>query len=198
LVNLVPGFDKPVRRLDIGGITLRTRIGWSPFGGGFVVASAQGKAGAAGPGGATHGKTPDAKLPLAVHNHWFVTVDPAGPADAATVVLLVASGADDTVVNRLVNEVSSSLPRFFGDLRRRAAPPTTGATPTPDPAVTPVPGGPFDTYGSGPFDNPATPAPGGPFDTYSSGPFNSPAPPSSGPYGSGSSGQPTDPTNPFS
>lgn len=52
-----------------------------------------GIAGAAGRSGDRVGATPDARLPLAVHNSWFVLHDPRGPENAATVVLLVGGDA---------------------------------------------------------------------------------------------------------
>ena len=176
LVDLVGGLEKPVRRLTIGDITLETRIGLSPFGTGFVVASAPGRAGAAGPDGATHGKTPDAKLPLAIHNRWFVLIDPNGAPDAATLVLMVAGGVDSTDIDRMITEVSSTLPRFIGDLRARAKPSDAGPTPVPAGAQSSSHDGPF---GGGPFG-------GGPFGG---------SPPPSGPYGS--DGPPVDPNSPF-
>lgn len=183
LVNLVRGLDKPARKLDLGGITLRTRIGLSPFGAGFVVATAPGRAGAAGKAAAMHGKTPDAKLPLAVHNTWFVLRDPAAPAEVATVVLLVGGDAGAQVIDRLVTEISSTLPRVLTELVGRTAksggtsgtPPTTA--PSGDnpfgPGAAPTAGAnPFAQGGGAPYNHPYSPSGANPF---------SPGPPPAGP-----------------
>lgn len=191
LVNLVQGLDKPARRLDLGGITLRTRIGLSPFGAGFVVASAPGRAGAAGKSGAMHGKTPDAKLPLAVHNTWFVLRDPADPADVATVVLLVGGDAGAAVIERLLTEIASALPRVLPDLVARVA--KTAGTPPPAPSG-PGGGNPFGAGGSPAVSqNPFGPGGGGPGGGGGGAPYQPPyQPPTGNPFGSSgaSSGNP--------
>lgn len=208
LVNLVQGLDKPARRLDLGGITLRTHIGLSPFGAGFVVASAPGRTGAAGKSAAMHGKTPDAKLPLAVHNTWFVLRDPAGPPDAATVVLLVGGDAGTQVIERLVSEINASLPRVLSDLVAKT---TTGGNTPPSSEVRGD--NPFEPSGSSAAGaNPFAPGGGNPYGQPSQGgnPFGSGAPPSGGPFSPGppsyrqpSYGQPSQgspsrgPSNPF-
>ncbi|TRW86211.1 VWA domain-containing protein [Mycolicibacterium sp. 018/SC-01/001] len=154
---LVPGLDKPARRLDLGsGVQLRAKMGIAPFGSGYVVAKAPGRAGAAGRAGATIGKTPDAKLPLAVHNTWFVLHDPTGPAEFATVVLLAGVDADYQLVQRLVDEVIGSVPKIVSDLRARAAsdhdePP--GSNQQADPFGT-EPGGVPNPFAGGARDNP--------------------------------------------
>lgn len=197
LVNLVQGLDKPTRRLMIGDITLRTHTGPSPFGAGFVVASTPGRAGAAGKTAAMYGKTPDAKLPLAVHNTWFVLRDPADPPDLATVVLLVGGDAGAQVIDRLTTEITSTLPRVLTELGARTAKPVgpPGAPPSAQqprgdnpfaPSQAPTAGAnPFGTGGStphgAPYGNPFAPGPPSP-----PGPPPRPSPPDRG-----------DPTNPF-
>lgn len=173
LVHLVEGLHGPVRRLDIGGVELRARVGLSPFGTGFVVATASGLVGAAGKSGTSHGKPPSAKLPLAVQNTWFVLHDPVGPEEAATVVLLVGGDAGRPVVDRLTAEITEALPRVLADLRRRCA------------DSTPSPGDSSPT--------PAT-ASGNPFGSTTTG--SASAPPSGNPFGGGSSGAPAA-GNPF-
>ncbi|PZU02214.1 MAG: hypothetical protein DI630_09325 [Gordonia sp. (in: high G+C Gram-positive bacteria)] len=136
LVELVRGLDKPARRLDLGGIELRTRTGLSPLGAGYVVAKAAGRSGAGSKSPAMHGKTPDARLPLAVHNCWFVVHDPAGPAEKATVVLLAGGDAGSQQVNSLVEDMTRHLPRTLEELRSRAsveAPAGTGGQPQAQP-----------------------------------------------------------------
>lgn len=191
LVNLVAGLDKPARRLQIGPATLRTHIGWSPFGAGYVIASAPGHAGAAGRSGATHGKTPDAKLPLAVHNTWFVLHDPTGPPEAATVVLLVSGDADRSRISALTDEVSSSLPQILPRLRARAAPSeSTPAGDTGGSADNPFSGGSPTRQESNPFAAGGPAADGSPFaaggGVGGANPFGAAAsePTSSNPFGS--------------
>lgn len=199
LVDLVPGLDQPVRKLEVGNITLKTRIGLSPLGGGFVVASKPGYAGSTGPDGTTHGKTPDAKLPLAVHNHWFVLIDPSVQSEDATLVLMVAGGAEESVVNGMLAEVSSNLPRVVTDLRAKAKSRGEGDA-EPQHAHSAPGGGGFDAPAGSPFGG--TPLPNGPFggtpSAPPSGPYGGaspppPSPPPGGPFG----GQSNDPQSPF-
>jgi len=138
LVQLVQGLDGRTRRLQIDAVELRTRIGFSPFGRGYVVASSPGRAGAGGPDGAMDGKTPDAKLPLAVHNSWAVFHDPYGPAEAASVLLLVGSEAGRDVTDRLAAEIAERLPQILLELRKQTT--ANGMPPTPS-----------DRAGSNPF-----------------------------------------------
>ncbi|GAB19899.1 hypothetical protein GOEFS_096_00760 [Gordonia effusa NBRC 100432] len=176
LVRMVPGLDKPARDLDLGGgVRLRARIGLAPFGTGFVVATAPGSAGAAGKTGATHGKTPDAKLPLAVHNSWFVLHDPNGPANAATVVVLAGADATPAVRNRIDAEIASTLPRILGELRTKAA----GAQPNP-PGTSGPDGGQSNPFGGGQPPPPLTNPFAGPPTTGN--PFGPPQRPPHGPY----------------
>ena len=160
-VRLVPGIVSSTRKLDLGGITLRARIGRSPFGTGYVVASAPGMAGAAGRSGDRTGPTPDARLPLAVHNTWFVLHDPRGPEQEATVVLLVGGDAGREVIDRLVADVTEYLPRVLPQLRADAL---RNVPEDQRPAPQSGPGNPFGGGGSGggaPA-NPFGPPPGGP------------------------------------
>lgn len=218
LVRLVEGLAGPTRRLAVGDVELRARIGFSPFGAGFVVASAPGLAGAGGRSGDTHKKTPDAKLPLAVQNTWFLLHDPNGPEDAAVVVLLVGGDAGRSVIDRLVAEVKEAVPRVLPDLRRRAklGAPQNGSTAAPSDSD-PFGGNPFGTGGGNavPSGNPfAGGAPSGsplglnsPPPTGNPNPFGAPGstppPPRPGsanpdPFGGGSQPGPgPDSSNPF-
>lgn len=186
-VSLVPGLDGPTRRLDLGGLQLRTRIGRSPFGAGRVVATASGMAGAAGRSGETTGKTPDALLPLAVHNSWLTLHDPYGPETSATIVMLVGADADRTVIDRLAREVADNAPKVLAQLRSKALA-NLPAEQRPD-----APAGPPNPFGSG-GQGPAQPV-GNPF-------APSTGAPSVNPYPSGSPYPPATPTgapgsNPF-
>lgn len=194
LVQLVQGLDGPARRLDIGGIELRTKVGLSPFGAGFVVANAPGLVGAAGKGGATHGKPPSAKLPLAVQNTWFVLHDPAGPEDAATVVLLVGGDARRSTVDKLSAEITEALPRVLSELRRRAAESAPPPSDDADPARANAPANPFGAGVGNPFGGNGRPAAGPPPGS----PFGSPSGASGGnQFAPGSGGAGSDPQNPF-
>lgn len=192
LVSLVPGLDRPTRRIDLGGVTLKTTTGWSPFGAGRVIGSAAGLASAGGKEGATTGKQPDAVLPLAVHNNWLVMHDPAGPAEAATVLLLVSGDAGRQQVERVVQELRDHLPRVLPKLRAQARenlgeaePPTGSAAPNPFGGGAPAaPGGGNAANPFGPSTTPRAPGtpppPGGnPFGGTPAGgnPFGAPTPP---------------------
>ncbi len=142
LVRMVPGTATPSRHLDLGdGIVLDTRVGRSPFGTGFVVASAPGMVGAAGKSGDTVGPAPDARLPLNVHNRWFVLHNPSGGPDQASVVVLVGDDAGAATLERFTEEISESLGPVLATLRGQAGAPAASA----DPA------NPFGTAGGAPL-----------------------------------------------
>lgn len=199
LVELVRGLSKPARRLSLGNVELRTRTGLSPFGAGYVVATAAGLVGAGGTSPAMHGRSPNARLPLAVHNTWFVLHDPTGPEDRATVVLLAGGDAGRAQVDALIGDMTRRLPGILQELRSRGA---ANAAPPPVSASSPGPDAP-DPFGGrtsasapqdlvdplGPSGRPvggATPFGGGP---------GSP-PPSSGPS-TGGDGRRDEPFDPF-
>lgn len=190
LVAMVPGLDRSTRQIQVDGITLKAHTGLSPFGTGFVVATAPGRAGAGGVGAAMHGKTPDAKLPLAVHNTWFVLHDPVGPPEIATVVLLASGDAGLPMLKKLVAEINANLPRVLSTLRARSAPAPSGPQ---APAPPPNPFAPSDPYAStAPPTNPFSPNPGG----YGPPPGNTPYnPPGNNPFGQGPQRPP--PSNPY-
>ena len=219
LTQLVAPPEGGVRSLQAGSAELRTHVGLSPFGRGYVVATAPGRAGA-GQLSAMHGKTPDAKLPLNVHDKWFVLHDPSGSPEAASVVLLVGGDSDPEVRDRMVREINEQLPQVLADLRAQAARAEGGQ------AVPPPPPNPFDPQGSAgpgpgstnPFsDSPFSGSPsgggpsggnpfGGPPGPLGANPFGSAPPPSPGPNPSGGNpfgrtgpppGAPPDPRNPF-
>lgn len=220
LTQLIPGREGGVRNLQAGSAELRTHVGLSPFGRGYVVATAPGRAGA-GQLSAMHGKTPDAKLPLNVHDKWFVLHDPSGSPEAASVVLLVGGDSGPEVRDRMIREINEQLPQVLADLRAQAARPAEGGQ-----AAPPPPPNPFDPQGSAgpgpgstnPFsDSPFAGSPsggapsggnpfGGPPGPPGANPFGSAPPPSPGPNPSGGNpfgttgpppGAPPDPRNPF-
>ncbi|MFT4201971.1 VWA domain-containing protein [Gordonia sp. (in: high G+C Gram-positive bacteria)] len=201
LVRMVPGTATPSRHLDLGdGVSLDTKVGRSPFGTGFVVASAPGQVGAAGKTGETVGPAPDARLPLNVHNRWFIQHDPTGSPDRANVVVLVGDDAGAQTLARFAEEIGEYLGTGLATLRGQAGAPAAG------------PSDPFASGGHGPGADPfaaqqappspgtfGTPRPGGPTAT---GPYGPPpagrpsGPAQSGPGQPGPSGPPPD-YNPF-
>jgi hypothetical protein len=115
-----------------------------------------------------------AVLPLAVHNKWVLLHDPAGPSNAAEVLLLVAGLTDTAARERIYDDVGRRLPELLSALRHRAvdaglvrAGDSRGASPfgntapmtaRPDPFI-PAPGTgqpgrsdrrPFDPFNEGP------------------------------------------------
>ena len=178
LRDLVPIAGRGTRQVTVaGGVTLRTRIGWSPFGAPFVTGRGpEWTVAASSAVPATHGRRPDAWLPLGVHNHWVLVHGPGGPADRADVLLLV--GADNVAsVEILVRDLSQRVPGMLTQLRERAGrtaePNSDGAPPRPG-----VPG-PSNT---GPVGQPVPPVPPGP-----------PGPPQSWPTTPPAGGPPTAP-----
>lgn len=204
LLRLTPGLGSPARRIDIGGIELRTRVGRSPFGRGFVVATQPGRVGAAGKSGVTHGKAPNPKLPLAVHKTWFVLHDPTGPPSAATIVMLVGGSTGGNVVATMTTEITENLPRILTSVRARAtseAPPTGPASDTGGVAATDNPFGRSAStptgagYGSGASTNPFRASDTPPTQSGSSNPFGDsgsrPDQQRANPFGAGPFGGPS-------
>jgi hypothetical protein len=112
------------RSLDVGGITLQTKAGKSPFGTGYVLVDAGQQIGASSADPEPMGDRKQARLPLAVHNNWVLLHDSTGPANAALVLLLVAG---DTLHDRkaLIDGLNRRGPGVFATLRSQAGP--TGA-----------------------------------------------------------------------
>lgn len=188
LINPVPGLGDPVRRLPVAGTELRTHVGASPFGAGFVTAEAAGMIGASSRTPSTHGKQLAARLPLAVHNNWVVLHDPTGPEDRAEVLLLVGADAGQQRRADMVDDINRRLPALLVELRSRwvQANPGSGSgggepTPQPDPfggvgsgqsfgAGVNFPGSP------GASENPFGSSTGSGFDPYAGGTPSGPAP----------------------
>ncbi|WP_247596008.1 MULTISPECIES: hypothetical protein [unclassified Rhodococcus (in: high G+C Gram-positive bacteria)] len=196
LIEVVRGLDSPARSLDVAGVQLRTHVGWSPVGAGFVTVSSPGRVGASSVLPATHGKNLEARLPLAVHNTWVVLHDPQGPADSATVVLLIGDDAGPTVRRSVVDDMTNRLPNVLATLRSSINPDSNPSAPTPpaagpsgfDPfgggSISPSSAGNNDPFGGGP--NRMTPTP------RTQEPFGGPSR-GQGPTQSGPSGKPFDP-----
>ncbi|WP_432558923.1 vWA domain-containing protein [Granulicoccus sp. GXG6511] len=105
------------RVVDLGGIQLRTRTGKSPFGAGDVLVMAGQHVGASSADAQPVGSDHRARLPLAVHNNWVLLHDPAGPANAATALLLVAGDGTPQERQKLVDDLNRRGPQVFSTLR---------------------------------------------------------------------------------
>jgi hypothetical protein len=174
LLQMVPGLPPGgARRLMVRGVRLTATTGRSPFGTGHVIVDADGmvSVGSELPGTDSSGLR--AVLPLAVHNKWVLLHDPAGPANAAEVLLLVAGLTDTAARERIYDNVGRRLPEMLSALRHRAvdaglvrAGDARGASPfgneapmtaRPDPFTpadrgTPGPSGRYDPRPFDPFD----------------------------------------------
>jgi hypothetical protein len=169
LLQMVPGLPPGgARRLPVRGVRLTATTGRSPFGTGHVTVDADGMVGVGSELPGTDRSGLRAVLPLAVHNKWVLLHDPAGPPNAAEVLLLVAGLTDTAARERLYDDVGRRLPELLSALRHRAvdaglvragdsdrASPFGDAAPTtarPDP-FTPAPGtGKPGRYDPRPFD----------------------------------------------
>ena len=120
LVQPVPGLAGGARTLPVLGVTLSTKLGPSPFGLGHVVVEAPNLLSASSAVPATDKSGLRAVLPLAVHNKWIVLHDPAGPPEAAEVLLLVSGSTDVAARERIYADVARRLPELLSGLRTRA------------------------------------------------------------------------------
>lgn len=179
LQEIVRDLGKPARTLDVDGARLETKMGASPVGAGYVLVRAPGMLGASGANPGTDRRTGDARLPLAVHNNWVLLHDPEGPADHATLLLLVGATATNVRVKGLVDDAGRRAAGLVDGLRARSAP--TGSAPQnpaqPQPAGGAPAASPFDPFGAptfgapppfegGPSGSPPSSAPGQPFDPF--------------------------------
>ncbi len=142
------------RTAEVPGARLQTKTGWSPFGAGFVETVMPGRVALSSTHSEPYGSERVARLPLAVHNTWFVSRDPGAPAGQATVVVL--AGLDPTGERRqkLVDDIATRLPGLMPALG--GAP----ATVTPESGTDPYG---TDRWGTGPDNPPAGPtSPTGP------------------------------------
>jgi von Willebrand factor type A domain len=106
--DLVRLKDGGSRTAEIPGGMLRTRTGWSPFGMGFVIADLPGRIGLSSTYPQPYGRAQLPRLPVAVHNTWLVSRDPAGSPNTAALVLLV--GNDPQRYQAIVDDVKARLP----------------------------------------------------------------------------------------
>jgi hypothetical protein len=130
------------RQADAGGFGLSTRIGKSPFGPGFVLVDAPGMIGASSTDpepyvvSGSDGRRA-ARLPLAVHNTWALLHDPTGPADRATLLILLGTDASEDRQRRqeYLDDINARVPELLLRLRGSTGGPSTAS-------VDPFAGGP--------------------------------------------------------
>ncbi|MCX4090924.1 vWA domain-containing protein [Nocardia sp. alder85J] len=116
-VDSVQGLRRSARRVDLDGIELRARMGWSPTAAGYVVARAPGRAGASSLVDRRTDGHGNAVLPLELHSSWFVLHDPQGPAGIATLVLLLPGNASPAQRSQLVADARDTVPGLISELR---------------------------------------------------------------------------------
>ncbi len=127
---------KGTRSTSAAGVALRTKMGASPFGAGFVEAGLPPYVGASSAHDAPAGKTRAAKLPLAVHNTWALFHDPGG--DPATGRLLVLRGfdLDANGSEALLADARAAIPRLLPTLHQVGATPGGPGTAASAPGTT--------------------------------------------------------------
>lgn len=119
------------RQAEAAGFGLATKIGRSPFGPGFVLVDAPGMIGATSTNPEPYGDHRAARLPLAVHNTWTLLHNPAGPADQATLLILLGTDASEDQQRRrqYLDDVTARAPELLQRLRGTAG--TPAAQPDP-------------------------------------------------------------------
>ena len=138
------------RALTAAGVSLTTHTGASPTGAGFVLARVDGTVSASDSSPASKGS--QARLPLAVHNHWVVFRTSGAPEGAAEVLLLVSADADVDRKATLVDDLNSRLPDVYARLVEEsgdAAPEAPSTSGFDSPSAAPAASGfGFDSYES--------------------------------------------------
>ncbi|MET4003597.1 hypothetical protein ABIB48_002329 [Arthrobacter sp. UYCu511] len=123
LVQLVPMEPGGTRSLSIFGVDFKARTGLSPLGTGYVSVESPNRVGisSAYPGADSTGT--QARLPLAIHNHWVLLRD-RGTDPQAGYVLLLANG-DISAARRqaLEDDIKRRLPEMLGRLNEAATEP---------------------------------------------------------------------------
>ncbi|WP_433799562.1 VWA domain-containing protein [Actinomycetospora sp. CA-084318] len=105
------------RRLDVGGIGLLTRTGWSPFGRGRVVVDSPGYVASSSTDAEPRGRNGHAVLPLALHDTWILLHAPVGPDDAAEVLVLLHADGLPATRERIAGEIAGRAPAMLERLR---------------------------------------------------------------------------------
>jgi hypothetical protein len=119
--ELVPMNPSGSRSLMIKGIELKARSGWSPLGSGFVSLLAPGRIGAGSVQPGTDGSGVNARLPLAVHNHWAVLRDMGADPGTCYVLVLVSGTAAAAQKRDIEGDINRRLPDLLARLNDKAS-----------------------------------------------------------------------------
>lgn len=118
-LDFVPVPESGTRSLQVAGLDLRSRTGWSPTSAGHTLVRAGGAAVLTSEG--------TDRLPTAVHHSWVAVVARPGLDDVRIVPLLSATGTTAQETARLAGQVRDQLPGLLARLRSDAglvAPPS--------------------------------------------------------------------------
>lgn len=121
LTELVPMKPSGSRSLMINGLELKARSGWSPLGSGFVSVVAPGRIGVGSAQPGTDRSGVNARLPLAVHNHWAVLRDAGADPGTCYVLVLVNGTAAAAQKRDIEDDINRRLPDLLARLNDRAA-----------------------------------------------------------------------------
>ncbi|WP_427004479.1 vWA domain-containing protein [Pseudarthrobacter sp. H2] len=119
--ELVPMSPSGSRSLMINGLELKARSGWSPLGSGFVSVLAPGRVGAGSAQPGTDSSGVNARLPLAVHNHWAVLRDVGASPGTCYVLVLINGTATAAQKRDIEDDINRRLPDLLASLNDRAA-----------------------------------------------------------------------------
>lgn len=120
---LIPVKASGARSLTVHGVKLSTRVGWSPVGAGYVLATAPARISASSANPGTDRSGVNARLPLSVNNNWIVLQD-TGPDPKAAFLLVLAGGDASSAqkqdleddINRRVPDVLRRLQSLTGEV----------------------------------------------------------------------------------
>jgi hypothetical protein len=121
LTELVPMQPSGTRSLMINGLELKARSGWSPLGSGFVSVIAPGRLGAGSVPPGTDSSGVNARLPLAVHNHWAVFRDVGADPSTCHVLVLINGAAAAAQKRDIEGDINRRLPDLLARLNEKAA-----------------------------------------------------------------------------
>lgn len=121
LTALVPMKPFGSRSLMISGLELKARTGWSPLGSGFVSVLAPGRVGAGSVPPGTDRSGVNARLPLAVHNHWAVFRDLVAEPGTCYVLVLASGTATAPQKKDIEGDINRRLPDLLARLNDMAS-----------------------------------------------------------------------------
>lgn len=140
--NTVPINPGGSRRIDTAGVTLKTTMGGSPLGAGYVLVDVPGLHSVSHHDPA---RTP-ARLPLAVHNQWFVMRAADAPEEIAEVVVFLSGNIDDSSRTNIENQIYHQAGELMDRLPHSSQGAGDGAQASPFGAPS-QPENPFGTFG---------------------------------------------------